>query len=138
MRQEFSTSWVSSRQPRKQRKYVYNAPLHIRHRFLNANLSKELRKKHGKRSLPLRKGDEVLIMRGNFADKKGKIMGIDLKKTRVAIENITRTKRDGSKTNVYFHPSNIQIQNLNLDDSRRLTKAKEDNKKEKSQEKIRE
>lgn len=121
MKKQFSTSWKGSRQPRKQRKYLAEAPLHIRHKFLNANLSKELRKKYGKRSLPLRKGDEVLVMRGTFKKKKAKITSVDLKNTRTVLEGIQRTKRDGSKVNVYFHPSNLQIQTLNLDDKERLT-----------------
>ena len=120
MKSKFSLSWVSSKQPRKQRKYRYNAPLHIKHRFLNANLSKELRKKYGKRSLPLRKGDEVLIMRGSFSKKKGKIATIDLKRSRTTVEGINRKKIDGAKVNVYLDPSNLQIQTLNIEDSKRL------------------
>src|SRR3990172_367640 len=109
MKQEFSTSWLSSVQPRKQRKYIANAPLHIRHKFLSANLSKDLRKKYAKRNLPLRKGDEVLIMRGAFKKKKAKLTSVDLKNTRVVLEGIQRTKKDGSKVNVFFHPSILQI-----------------------------
>ena len=117
-------SWKASRQPRKQRKYKYNAPFHIRHRFLSANLSKELRKKHGKRSLPVRKGDEVLVMRGSFKKKKAKIVSVDLRSSKVALENINRTKKDGSKVEVYFHPSKLQIISLNLDDKKRLESKK--------------
>ena len=120
MKSKFSTSWQASSQPRKQRKYVYNAALHTKHKFLSANLSKELRKKHAKRSLPLRKGDEVLIMRGSFKKKKAKVTEIDLKNTLVALENVQRTKKDGTKVNVYLHPSNLQIQTLSLDDKQRL------------------
>jgi large subunit ribosomal protein L24 len=120
MKNEFSTHWVSSKQPRKQRKYRATAPLHIRHKFLSANLSKVLREKYGKRSLPLRKGDEVLVMRGSFRKTKAKISSVDLKNTRVVLENIQRTKKDGSKVNVYFHPSVLQIQLLNLDDKERV------------------
>lgn len=120
MKKQFSTSWKGSKLPRKQRKYLAEAPLHIRHKFLNANLSKELRKKYNKRSLPLRKGDEVLVMRGAFKKKKAKITSVDLKNIRAVIEGIQRTKRDGSKVNVYFHPSSLQIQSLNLDDKERL------------------
>ncbi len=120
MKQEFSTKWESSTQPRKQRKFMANAPLHIRHRFLSANLSKDLRKKYGKRNLPLRKGDEVLIMRGAFRKKKAKVASVDLKNSRVALEGIQRTKKEGSKVNVFFHPSVLQLQTLNLDDKMRL------------------
>ena len=80
MKQEFSSSWTGSSQPRKQRKFVYNAPLHTRHKFLSAHLSKELRQKYGKRNLPLRKGDEVLVMRGFFRKKKAKVSLVNLKK----------------------------------------------------------
>ena len=120
MKQDFSTSWISSVQPRKQRKFVANAPLHVKHTFLSANLSKALREKYGKRNLPLRKGDEVLVMRGAFKKKKAKVTSVDLKDTRIALEGIQRTKKDGSKVNVFFHPSVLQIQTLNLDDKERV------------------
>jgi len=119
MKQHFSTMWNASVQPRKQRKYLANAPIHIRHQILSANLSKELRKKYGKRSFPVRKGDEVKIMVGEFKKKNGKIDLIDIKNYRVTIEGIQRTKKDGTKIKVYFHPSNLQVKELNLDDKLR-------------------
>src|SRR3989344_5413339 len=97
MRNKFSTSWIASKQPRKQRKYTYNAPLHLKREFMHANLAKELQKKYGKRSLIVHKGDEVLVMRGSFKKKKAKVSAVDIKRTRAALEGITRTKRDGSK-----------------------------------------
>lgn len=120
MKSKFSTAWLSSKQPRKQRKYLYNAPLHRKHKFLNAQLSKSLRQKYGKRNLPLRKGDEVLVMRGSFRKKKAKVSLVQLKRSRVALEGIQRSKKDGTKINVYFNPSKLQIQSLNLDDKKRL------------------
>lgn len=119
MKQSFSTHWKSSRQVRKQRKYRFNAPLHIKHKFLSANLSKPLREKYGKRSLPLRKGDEVLVMRGTFTKKKGKVTSVNIKSAKIAIEGIQRSKKDGTKVNVFFNPSVLQIHNLNLDDKQR-------------------
>src|SRR3989344_3289619 len=110
MKKQFSTQWISSVQPRKQRKYRFNAPLHIKHKFLSAPLSKSLRKQHSKRALPVRKGDEVLVMRGSFKKKRAKITEVNLKKTKVALENIQRAKKDGTKVSVYFHPSSLQIQ----------------------------
>ena len=121
MKRNFSTSWISSSQPRKQRKYRYEAPFHIKHKFLSAHLSKELRAKHKIRSLPVRVGDEVLVMRGAFAKKKGKVAKVYFKKSRVTIEGIMRKKIDGSKLNVYLDPSKIQIITLKTDDKRRLS-----------------
>jgi large subunit ribosomal protein L24 len=132
MKQKFSTSWLSSKQPRKQRKFKYNAPLHTRHKFLNTNLSKDLRKKYGKRALPLRKGDEVLIMRGSFKKKKAKVVSVDLKNSKIVLENIQRTKKDGTKVNVFFNPRSLQIQSLNLEDKKRIKRLSI---KEKSEEK---
>jgi large subunit ribosomal protein L24 len=126
MKQEFSKSWLRSKQVRKQRKYRYNAPLHLKHKFLSANLSKELRKKYGKRSLAVRKGDEVLIMRGSFAKKNGKVLEVALRKNRVSVEGINRKKLDGTKVNVFFNASNLQIKTLNLDDRKRIKQIKSD------------
>jgi len=120
MKAKFSTAWLSSKLPRKQRKYRYNAPLHLRHKFLSSHLSAELRKKYGKRKFPLRKGDEVLVMRGSFAKKKAKVVNVDLKKSRITLENINRQKKDGTKINVYFNPSNLKIESLFLEDKERI------------------
>lgn len=124
MKKEFSTQWNASIQPRKQRKYIFNAPLHTKHKFLSANLSKSLREKYGKRNLPLRKGDEVLVMRGSFAKKKAKVTSVDLKNSRIVLEGIQRAKKDGSKVNVFFRPNILQIQTLNLDDKKRIVVLK--------------
>jgi large subunit ribosomal protein L24 len=119
MKQQFSTSWRSSVQRRKQHKYIAKAPLHLRHKFLSANLSKDLRKKYSKRNLPLRTGDEVLVMRGSFRKKKAKVSSVNLKTLKVYLEGMQRTKRDGTKVNVPFNSSILQIQSLNLDDRKR-------------------
>lgn len=119
MKSRFSTSWASSVQPRKQRKYRFEAPLHVRHKFLSSHLSKDLRTKYGKRSLPLRVGDEVLVMRGSFSKKKAKIASINLKQSKVTLEGLQRSKRDGTKVFVPFDPSVLQIITLTLDDKRR-------------------
>jgi len=123
MKQQFSTAWTGSSQTRKQRKFIYNAPLHTRHKFLSAHLSKDLRQKYGKRNLPLRKGDEVLVMRGFFRKKKVKVASVDVKTSLVTLEGLQKTKKDGPKVNVYFHPSNLQITSLELADKTRISSA---------------
>lgn len=109
MKKKFSNKWIASKQIRKQRKYRYNAPLHVRQKFMTANLSKELRVKMKKRNIILRKGDKVKIMRGEFFKKEGKVILVDLKKSRIAVEGIQRQKKDGTKINVFFSPSKVQI-----------------------------
>jgi large subunit ribosomal protein L24 len=130
MKKKYSPKWISSKQPRKQRKYRYNSPLHIKHKFLNANLSKTLRQKYGKRSFPLRKEDDVLVMRGSFKGKKAKIISVNLKRSRVTLENIQRSKKDGTKVSVFFKPSSLQIQSLFLEDKKRIAKLEKSSTKE--------
>jgi len=120
MKRKFSTAWKTSKQPRKQRKYLANAPLHLRKKFVSVNLSKELRKKYKKRNIPAKKGDEVKIMRGKFKGKLGKITEVNLKLSKVIIEGIQAKKQDGSKVNIKLFPSNLQIRSLNLEDGKRI------------------
>jgi len=130
MRKKFSTKWKASKQPRKQRKYRINLPLHLRHKMMSAHLSKELRQKYGKRSFPVRKGDNVKVMRGEFNGKSGKISIANLTKLRVAIEGLQKQKKDGTKVNVYFSPSNLIITELNLEDKERNEALKRNMNKE--------
>lgn len=122
MKKTFSKSWISSKQKRKQRKYRANAPLHIRKHFISVNLSKPLRDKYKKRSMQIRKGDSVIVMRGSFKGKSGKVERVDLKKGKVYVSEINYLKKDGSKVHPPIDPSNLQITNLALDDERRFGK----------------
>lgn len=115
----FSKSWKSSSQPRKQRKYRANAPLHIKGKFLAAHLSKELRKLYSRRGIRVRSGDKVKIMSGQFKKKEGKVERVDMKKERAYVSGIEIVKRDGSKTQYPIHPSNLMITELNLEDKKR-------------------
>lgn len=119
MKKKFSTNWKRSKQARKQRKYRYNAPLHVKQKFVHAHLSKELRKRYKKRGIGLKKGDKVKIVRGQFRKHIGSVERIDLKKTRVYVSGIEVTKKDGSKTTYPIDPSKLIITELNLDDKMR-------------------
>ena len=113
-------------QPRKQRKARYNAPAHARGKYLSASLSKDLREKLGKRSLPVRSGDKVKIVRGDFADQEGEVLNVDYGSYKVTVENITLSKPDGTVTLVPIDPSNLVIIEADLKDDRRI-KNKGDN-----------
>jgi len=112
-------SLTKSKQPRKQRKRFFNAPLHIRHKFMSAPLSKELRKQYGTRSLPVRTGDTVMIMRGDFKGHEGRVVKVDLKKMRIHVEGVTRKRSDGTTVYIPIHPSKVMITKLDLSDERR-------------------
>ena len=111
--------WVKSSQPKKQRKALFNAPLHKRQKLMAAPLSPELRKQYGVRSLPVRAGDEVVVMRGGFRGHKGKVARVDLRRMRIYIEGATINNARGEPRYYPIHPSNVMIVNLNLDDKKR-------------------
>jgi len=133
MKKEFSVSWIASKQTRKQRKYRANAGFQIRHKMMSSNLSEELRKRYSRRSFPIRMGDKVKVMAGEFKGKVGKISLINISKMKVAIEGIQFTKKDGTKINSFFHPSNLQVQELNVEDKRRIEALSRTNKAKSSE-----
>lgn len=138
MKKEWSRLWMKSVQPRKQRKYRYNAPLHARHKFLSANLSPELRRRFGKRSMPVRKGDEIEVMRGSSKGLRGTVNKVDLMGSKIYVEEIKIKKVDGSEVMKPLQPSNLRIVKLSLDDKMRqrvLERAEEKPKKAKKTEK---
>jgi len=102
--------------PRKQRKRFFNAPAHIRHKLMSAPLSPELARSRGVRSMPVRKGDTVRIMRGDNKGFEGKVSRVALKEFRIYMEGLTREKVDGTNIFLPIHPSKVQIRTLNLDD----------------------
>lgn len=106
----------ASVKPKKQRKLLYQAPKHLRRKMLSAHLSPELREKYGTRSLPVRVGDVVRIMRGDFSGVEGKVTRVDTKKYKVYVDKVTREKVDGTTVHVPIHPSNLMIVKLDLSD----------------------
>jgi large subunit ribosomal protein L24 len=110
---------VISKQPRKQRKARYNAPLHLRGKFLSAPLSTELRAKYGTRSARVVLGDTVKLLRGDFAGEEGVVDIVDTGKAKIMVHGVTVTKADGTEVPRPVDPSNVQIVKFNLKDKRR-------------------
>jgi len=120
--QKFTRSWKRSVQPRKQRKYRFKAPLHIKQKLMHVHLSPELREKYSLRNFQLRKGDKIKVLSGQFKKKEGKVERIDLKKEKAYVTGIERIKKEGTKYLVALHPSKLMILELNLEDKRRKEK----------------
>ena len=102
--------------PGKQRKRLFNAPAHIRHKLMSAPLSHSLTASRGAKTLPVRRGDTILIKRGDNKGFEGKVSRVDLKAYRIYVEGLTREKVDGTNIFLPIHPSKVEIRNLNLDD----------------------
>ena len=109
-----------SKQPSKQRKQLYNAPLHKRRKILTAPLSETLAEKEGIKKLVIRKGDSVRVLRGSFRGIEGEVSKVDYKKMMLIIEGVTFEKQDGSAQHFPIRASNCEIINLkNMKDKRR-------------------
>ena len=111
----WNRTWRASKSVRKQRKYRTNAPYHAKGDLMVSHLSKELRNKHKCRSLRVRKGDKVLVLRGKYKSKSGRVERVDLSRTKTYITGIEITRRDGTKSLVAFHPSKLLIQEISAD-----------------------
>lgn len=62
---------------------------------MSSHLNKELKTKYDVRSIPVRKGDVVKVMRGTFKGREGKVITVYRKKWAVYIEKLTREKTNG-------------------------------------------
>lgn len=131
MKTRFAKTWKSSTQPRRQRKYRYNAPIHIRRKFVSVNLSKDLRAEYSTRNVIIRKGDKVRILRGNHKSTETKVSEVNTKKGIVYLDGLENTRREGAKSRIPFQPSNLQIVELELSDKIRKEKLKSLKNKEK-------
>ncbi|MGM5479988.1 MAG: 50S ribosomal protein L24 [Nanobdellota archaeon] len=124
MTSTYSNKWKSSSNPRKQKKFSFNAPHHKKSKMLRAPLSKELQKKYNTRSVRVRKGDKVIVKRGQFKDKSGAVSKADMAGGKLFIDGVDFTKKDGSKVPYPINPSNVSITTLYSDDARRFKRAK--------------
>jgi len=108
-------------QPRKQRRFRFRAPLHVRHKLVAAHVSKELQKELGKRSLPVRKGDKVRVMRGKFRGHEGTVVRVDLRRYKVFVEGVQRQNAKGQDVMIPLDPSNLMIIEADMSDERRFS-----------------
>jgi len=87
---------------------------------MSAPLSKDLRAKYSVRSAPVRKDDEVLVVRGGAAikNKDGKVLAVRRGKYVIHVEKCTKDKANGQPVPIGIHPSNVIITKLAQDKNR--------------------
>ncbi|CAM9662078.1 unnamed protein product [Scytosiphon promiscuus] len=111
---------------RKSRKAHFGAHSDARRVLMSAGLSKDLFEKHNVRSLPVRKGDEVMVVRGAYKNREGKVETCYRRKFVIHIERITREKANGNTVHVGIHPSKVQITKIHMDKDRKALLARKD------------
>lgn len=104
---------------RKCRKAHFTAPSSVRRVLMSAALSSELRHKYNVRSIPIRKDDEVQVVRGTYKGREGKVVQVYRRRWVIHVERITREKVNGSTVNVGIHPSKVIVTKLKLDKDRK-------------------
>lgn len=124
MAKEWKQEWKASVQPRSQRKYRANAPKHMLRRFLSTHLSPSLRGKYQRRSFPVRVGDTVKVMRGQFSGVTGKVSRISLREGALFVDGASFTKKDGTKIARGVDASNVILMEMDLGDKRRTAALK--------------
>ena len=85
-----------------------------------SRLSKELQEVTGIKNLPVIVGDTVVIERGKFRGKEGKVIYVDTKYYRVYVDVAKIEKSNGETAYYPIHPSKLTITKLNMTDKRRL------------------
>jgi len=117
---------IKSSKPRYQRRFRYNAPMHVRQKFVHAHIDKELRKKLKlPRAIEISKGDTVKIVTGKFKGSTGTVSSVNLKSGRIIINGIVRKNAKGKEIGIPISASNVYITNLNLSDKIRAGKLKQ-------------
>ena len=111
--------FTTSKQPRKQRKARYAAPLHLRQKFMGGRLSGELSEKYNTRSAPVIAGDTVTVMRGDYKGISGKVEKVNLQAGTIHVIGVVSTKVDGKEVPRPIYPSNVMITKLELKDKTR-------------------
>ncbi|EJD02408.1 ribosomal protein L24 [Fomitiporia mediterranea MF3/22] len=114
---------------RKSRKAHFSAPSSVRRKIMSSALAKDLRAKYNTRSIPIRKDDEVRIVRGKYKGREGKVTQVYRKKWVIHIDRVQRDKSNGASAPIGIHPSKVVVINIKLDKDRRAILDRKDRKK---------
>merc|ERR1719409_296299 len=91
-----------SSQRRKGRKAHFTAPSSVRRKMMSSSLSKELRTKYDCKSVPVRKGDTVLIKcgskEGGVKGKSGKVITVYRRRWSSTSKRLLETRRMALKS----------------------------------------
>ena len=124
----------SSKKARKQRKFRFNAPNHTRRKMMSSRVDDSLRYPGGvysiipeiPRSLPVRKGDQVKVLRGKYKDPNAerKVARVNLRTMKIELEGLTYGKADDTQVPIPMDPSNVIITHLDMSDRLRQAAIK--------------
>jgi large subunit ribosomal protein L24 len=119
---------ISPHSPRRQRKALYTADSFERRIRMGVPLSRELRSRFRRRTVPVRKGDTVRVLSGSFVGREERVAKVDRRGYRVTLDNVTLKTADEKLKPLSLGVGNLVITRLNLSDPwrRRSLKVREE------------
>ena len=102
---------VESKKPCKQRKALFNYKNNHRSKLLSTRVADFVREEYGIKALPLRVGDDVRVVKGEFKDFEGEVIEIT-SNLRAKIKEVTFDKADGTEFHPTIHISKLIITKL--------------------------
>ena len=106
---------------RKQRKRQLAAPSSIRRRLMSCHLNKSLRDQYKIRCLPIKRGDEVKILKGKSKGKSGKVVQVYRKRNVIYVDKVNREKQNGQSVFLPIRPCHCIIEKLLINKDRTKT-----------------
>ena len=118
---------TTSHLPRRQRKALYTASTSERRRRMAVPLSRELRRRYGRRQIPVRKGDTVRILSGSYVGREERVAKVNLRSYSVTLDNVTGKTADAKLKPLPVRTAHLVLTKLNLADPwrRRVLKVPE-------------
>ena len=114
-------SHIVAAKRRAQRKKQLSAPSSIKRRLMSCHLAKSLREEHKLRALPIKRGDEVKILKGKFKGKSGKVVQVYRRRNVIYVDKIQREKQNGQTVFFPIRPSYCVIEKLLNNKDRKKT-----------------
>jgi large subunit ribosomal protein L26e len=103
---------------------------------MSCRLAKDLKQKYNVRSLPIRKNDEIKILKGKGKNKSGKVVQVYRKKWCVYVDKVNRDKQNGQSVFLPIKPSYCVIEKLHLNKDRKALLEKIGSEKTKQKNKV--
>ena len=106
---------------RTQRKLQLTAPSSIRRRLMSCHLNKSLRDQYKIRCLPIKRGDEVKILKGKSKGKSGKVVQVYRKRNVIFVDKVNREKQNGQSVFLPIRPCHCIVEKLLINKDRTKT-----------------
>ena len=105
------THQVASKR-RAQRKLQLTAPSSVKRRLMSCHLNKSLRDQYKIRCLPIKRGDEVKILKGKSKGKAGKVVQVYRRRNVIYVDKINREKQNGQTTFLPIKPCHCILEKI--------------------------